>query len=181
MVVVVCTYSEFFCSFAMDIECEDCGDLVSFRIDEYAAGKKRKLNWTSGLQCPLVSELIQADDRSEYTVSNTRCFVSETDTCASDEAFHEVPLGTSVQRCCRKFGSFRVTSLELSGEKADVKDAFSVMMGAAATLKVGNFRLPPKKESEIYQQNFREDWKLYSAVIDMLEAMNLGFKNGSEE
>ena len=43
---MVCTYSEFFCSFAMVVECEDCGDLVSFWIDEYATGKKkRKLNW----------------------------------------------------------------------------------------------------------------------------------------
>ena len=55
-------------------------------------------------------------------------------------------------------------------------------MGAAVTLKVGNFWLPPKKGSETYQQqqNFRGDWKLYNAVIDMLEAMNLGFKNGRE-
>ena len=43
---MVCTYSEFFCSFAMEAECEHCGDLVSFRIDKWAAGKKkRKLNW----------------------------------------------------------------------------------------------------------------------------------------
>ena len=105
--------------------------------------------------------------------------------CASDEAFHEVPLGTSVQRCCGKFGSFvtfQVASLELSGEKADVKDVFSVMMGTAATLKVGNFRLPPKKGSETYQQqqNFQGNLKLYNAVINMLKAMNPGFKTGSE-
>ena len=80
------------------------------------------MTFASGLE-RLVSEHIQADDRSEYTVSNTRCFVSKTDTCTSDEAFHEVPLGTSVQRCCRKFGSFvmfQAASLELSGCKGCV-------------------------------------------------------------
>ena len=60
-------------------------------------------------------EHVQADNWSDYTISNTP--TTKTDMCASDEASHKVPHKN--QCCSHKFGSFvmvQVASLELSGE-----------------------------------------------------------------
>ena len=42
--------------------------------------------------------------------------------------------------------------------------------------------LPPKKGSEIYraQENFRGDWRLYNAIIDLLSGEGFVFRNGAE-
>lgn len=42
--------------------------------------------------------------------------------------------------------------------------------------------MPPKKGSEAYQvqDNFCVDWQLINAVIDLLNAKNVGFHNGCE-
>ena len=60
-------------------------------------------------------------------------------------------------------------------------DASSVIMTAGAR-QTAPPKLPPKKGSEIYraQDNFRGDWRLYNAVIYVLDEKGVGFRNGAE-
>ena len=61
-------------------------------------------------------------------------------------------------------------------------NAFSLMMDGS-TAAERRLSRPKKKGSEDYQAqaNFRGDWKLYNAIIDLLSSNGLGFRKGVEE
>ena len=63
--------------------------------------------------------------------------------------------------------------------------AFDVLLSASAAQggAAARGKLPAKKGSEAYQRqdNFRSDWRLYNAIIELLGAENVGFRNGCEQ
>ena len=177
------------------------GELLSFRILEVGRFKKKKaaFNWhvlevlpsmtfASALEA-LLSQSEMLSDASESTRSSGfRCFVSKEEN-SGVEARHEVPMATKVVRCCARFGqfvTFEAPSPELESEKERSQtSAFDVLLSASAAQGAAAARgkLPAKKGSEAYQSqdNFRSDWRLYNAIIDLLGVERVGFRNGSEQ
>ena len=147
-----------------------------------------EMTFASALEA-LLSQSEMLSDASESTRSSGfRCFVSKEEN-SGVEARHKVPMATKVVRCCARFGqfvTFEAPSPELESEKERSQtSAFDVLLSASAAQGAATARgkLPAKKGSEAYQSqdNFRSDWRLYNAIIDLLGVERVGFRNGCEQ
>ena len=122
-----------------------------------------------------------ADELGRLQERSLRCTVGGS-TVASEESQSEVNLDFRV-RDCQRFGSYvtyYVAQPESgASQKKKTVDAFSALMTGARTAALA-WKLPEKHQEETGKR-IRGDFKLENDIIDWLENLGLGFRNGGEK